>query len=250
VDELDQLVGAFNDMCASLETAFGELRDLSARLINAEESERARLARALHDDISQRLAMLAIEAALKERELVDAAAGREALRAMRGDLSQIGEDVHSLCYALHPTVLQHLGLAGALKAECDRFSRLEAIPVRLKVDGVPDHLPPKVALGLFRVAQEALRNIGRHARARSAIVSVQCEDDGLRLSVQDDGVGFDPAQLRRAPSLGHASMRQRMQLLHGELEIDSEPGHGTTVLAWAPLSKEAHRDSSASVAGR
>jgi signal transduction histidine kinase len=238
VDELDQLVGAFNGMCASLQTALGELRDLSARLINAEESERARLAHALHDDVSQRLAMLAIEAALKERGLADAGAGREALRAMRDDLARISEDVHSLSYAFHPAVLHDLGLAEALKAECDRFSRLEAIPVKLKADGVPDHLPPEVALGLFRVAQEALRNVVRHARARSAIVSIQHEDDALRLSVEDDGVGFDPAQPRSAPSLGHASMRQRMRILHGELEIDSAPGLGTKVLAWAPLQGE------------
>jgi signal transduction histidine kinase len=247
VDELDQLVGGINDMCARLQTAFGELRDLSARLINAEESERARLARAMHDDVSQRLALLAIEAAVKERGLPDAAAGREALRAMRGDLARISEDVHSLSYALHPTILGDLGLAAALKAECDRFSRLEAIPVRLRVDGVPDHLPPEVALGLFRVAQEALRNIARHARARSAIVSVQYEDDALRLSVQDDGVGFDPAQPHSAPSLGHTSMRERMRLLHGELEIDGAPGHGTMVLAWAPLNKEAYHESPAGV---
>jgi signal transduction histidine kinase len=247
-DELDQLVEGFNDMCASLLTAFGELRDLSARLINAEESERARLARAMHDDVSQRLALLAIEAALKERGVADAAAGREALRAMRGDLVRISEDVHSLSYALHPTILQDLGLAAALKAECDRFSRLEAIPVKLKADGVPDHLPSEVALGFFRVAQEALRNIARHARARSAIVSAQYENDALRLSVQDDGVGFDPAQPRSAPSLGLVSMRERMRLLYGELEIDSAPGHGTMVLAWAPLNKEAHHESPAGVA--
>jgi signal transduction histidine kinase len=238
VDELDQVVGAFNDMCASLQTAFGDVHDLSAQLINAQENERARLAAALHDDVSQRLALLAIEAALKERGLGDAAAGREALRAMRDDLTRISEDVHSLSYALHPAVLQDLGLAEALKAECDRFSRLEGIPVRFKADGAPDHLPPEVALGLFRVAQEALRNIARHARAKSAIVSVQYEEDALRLSVQDDGVGFDPAQPVRAPSLGHASMRQRMRLLHGELEIDSAPGHGTMILAWAPLRGE------------
>jgi signal transduction histidine kinase len=238
VDELDQVVGALNDMCASLQTAFGDVHDLSAQLINAQENERARLAGALHDDVSQRLALLAIEAALKERGLADAAAGREALRAMRDNLTRISEDVHSLSYALHPAVLQDLGLAEALKAECDRFSRLEAIPVRLKADGVPDHLPPEVALGLFRVAQEALRNIARHARAKSAIVSVQYEDDALRLSVQDDGVGFDPARPVKAPSLGHASMRQRMRLLHGELEIDSALGHGTMILAWAPLRKE------------
>jgi signal transduction histidine kinase len=102
---------------------------------------------------------------------------------------------------------------------------------------VPDPLPPDTALCLFRVAQEALRNVARHARARTAEISLLSIDGGLQLAVQEDGVGFHPARDRERPSLGLSSMKERVHLLGGELDIDSAPGHGTTIVAWVPLTK-------------
>jgi signal transduction histidine kinase len=225
-----------------------EARDLSGRLISAQEDERARLARALHDDITQRLALLAIDAGRQESSICDAAT-KQALRSMRNHLTRLSEDVHALCYALHPAILRDLGLIEALKSECDRFRAVEGIPISFRAEENLDEPPQPVALCLFRIAQEALRNVARHAGASAIDVRLRFVDGGLQLSVRDNGVGFDPARKQARPSLGYASMRQRVSLVGGELHVDSEPGHGTTVQAWAPLNKEADRESSASVAG-
>jgi signal transduction histidine kinase len=153
-------------------------------------------------------------------------------------LVRLSEDVHALSYQLHPSVLEDLGLVAALKAEGEHFTRRESIPVEVKVREIPEPVPRSAALCLFRVAQEALRNVARHARARTVEVSLHGLEGGLQLAVRDDGCGFDPAAQRDRPSLGLASMRERVHLLDGELDIDSAPGHGTTILAWVPLNKE------------
>ena len=209
-------------------------RDLSGRLIQAQEAERARLARELHDDITQRLARLAIDAGRLETaggDLKQSGTWRE----VRDGLVQLSEDVHSLSYQLHPSLLEDLGLADALKAECERFRRQQAIPVAIKLEAMPAKIPPDTGLCLFRLTQEALRNVARHADASQVSVSLRPLDGGLQLAVGDNGRGFDPALKREHHSLGLASMRERMRLLSGELDIESTPGHGTTVVAWVPL---------------
>lgn len=211
---------------------------LSGRLIDAHEDERRRLARELHDDITQRLASLAISAAkLSGADAQPAAV--DISRSIRKELVQLSEDVHGLSYRLHPSVLDDLGLEEAIKAECERVERIDGVRVELDADIPRQSIPKDAALGIYRVAQEALRNIGRHAKASVVQLSVTLKDNGLRLTVTDDGTGFEPAlQARRLrPSLGHASMRERMRLLGGELEIRSSPGAGTTVLAWVPIAK-------------
>jgi PAS domain S-box-containing protein len=210
------------------------LRGFSARLINTQEKERARLARELHDDITQRLARLAIDVG----KCTPGSPGEppaDMARSVRDGLIQLSEDVHALSYRLHPSILEDLGLAAALKAEAARFARQDAIPVEVKVQDIPETVSSEAALCVFRVAQEAFRNAARHAGARSMKLSLRSLDDGLQLAVQDDGCGFEPALQRERPSLGLASMRERVHLVGGELEIESAPGHGTTVLAWVPL---------------
>jgi signal transduction histidine kinase len=209
---------------------------LSGRLINAQEQERSRLARELHDDVTQRLASLAIDAGREERVLSGSAGAT--VRAMREGLVRLSEDVHALSYRLHPSILEDLGLVEALRAECERFSR--ACPIRLEADArdLPERLPRDVALCLFRIAQEALRNVARHAKASEAQVHLRRLKGGLQLAVRDDGAGFDPKQDRVRTSLGHASMRQRVFLLGGKVEIDSRPGHGTAIRAWVPLKED------------
>ena len=118
----------------------------------------------------------------------------------------------------------------------------------MKAQEIPEPLPHAVALCLYRITQEALRNVRRHAGASAVQVSLRRLDGGVQLAVRDNGAGFDPAQHRDRPSLGHASMRQRIYQLKGELEVESAPGHGTTVLAWVPL-KEEQREPSARAAG-
>jgi signal transduction histidine kinase len=176
------------------------------------------------------------------------AAGGEAMRAMREGLVRLSEDVHALSYRLHPSIIEDLGLIEALEAECQRFSELGSARIEVKAQKICEEPPRDVALCLFRVAQEALQNTGRHAEASTVRVTIRPLNGGLQLGVHDDGKGFDPGRHRDRPSLGLASMRQRIDLLDGSLDIESAPGHGTTVLAWVPL-KEGYCESSARAVG-
>lgn len=209
------------------------MRALSGRLIQAQEEERARLARELHDDITQRLARLAIDTGLAERQGIGQQ-GSGKMRGVREELVRLSEDVHGLSYRLHPSLLKDLGLAEALKAECERVSRGGTCPATITIRDVPGPVPNDAALCLFRVAQESLSNAARHARARSVEVALQGLDGGLQLTVRDDGIGFDPALPRDRAGLGLASMRERVRLLGGRLEIASTPGKGTAITAWLP----------------
>jgi signal transduction histidine kinase len=208
--------------------------ELSGRLIIAQEQERARLARELHDDLTQRLAVLAIEAGREDLKPT-AVAGGSMMGRMRESLIRLSEDVHALAYRLHPSILEELGLREALKSECEHFARMSSLTVDVSADGIPERVPHEVALCLFRVAQECLRNIARHASATAARIRVWHSQGRLHLLVTDNGVGFDPAQQRARPSLGHASMRQRVALLGGKLTIDSEILKGTTISVWVPI---------------
>jgi signal transduction histidine kinase len=216
------------------------MHDLSRRLIRAHEAERARLGRELHDDVTQRLAVLAIDVGRVERG-ADKVLEAETMRGIREGLVRLSEDIHALSYRLHPSVLEDLGLAEALRAECERFSRQESIPIDLKLLELPNAISPETALCLFRVAQEALRNVARHAKTSRVEITVRTLNGDLQLVVQDYGIGFDPASQRAHPSLGLASMRERVFLVNGELDIESTPGQGTTILVTVPIS--AHKNS-------
>ncbi len=205
--------------------------DLSGRLLTAHEDERRHLARELHDDLTQRLARLAIDAGRLEQ---GEGGNRSVAAAMRSDLVQLSEDVHALSYRLHPSVLDDLGLVEALRAECDRVARRGGLRVEVDARGVPEALPVDASLCLFRVAQEALSNAARHAGASAVTVLLLPSGRGLQLAVSDNGNGFDPAGSRHRASLGLASMRERVRLVHGQLDIESTPGRGTTVVAWVP----------------
>lgn len=214
-----------------------DARSLTQRLLSVHEAERSRVARELHDDVTQRLARLAIDAALAERGVAVVSKNGKP-RSMREELVRLSEDVHSLAYRLHPSILDELGLAEAIRAECDLFSRRGSLSVKFQSCDIPGKIPREAALCSFRIAQEALRNVERHAQACSVNVSLSLMDGGVQLAVRDDGIGFDPAKNRGKPTLGHASMRERLNLLQGELAIESEPGSGTTILAWVPLKGE------------
>jgi signal transduction histidine kinase len=219
---------------ARLREAVGEARDFAGRLIRAQEDERSRLGRELHDDITQRLAVLAIDVGRCERQAA-APADATLLARVREQLARLSSDVHALSYQLHPSILADLGLVEALEAEAERVRRIEGLPVELVTENVPDPMPRPVALCLYRVTQEALRNITRHAGARRARVTLRCEAGSIRLVVDDDGSGFDPDAVRRRPSLGLASMRQRVAAVGGSVRIDTGAGRGTCVEVVLPL---------------
>ena len=221
-------------------------QDLSGRLIYAQEEERSRLARELHDDVTQRLALLAIDAGREERK--PSPAGEAVMRTIREGLVQLSEDVHALSYRLHPSILADLGLREALKAECEHFSQTSSLRLELNADEIPEQVPQDVGLCLFRIAQESLRNIARHASASRVEMRLRYVDGGCQLTVRDDGVGFDPEQHRDRRSLGLASMRQRVALLGGKLKIDSKLHQRTIVSAWVPW-KEAWSEPPARAAG-
>jgi signal transduction histidine kinase len=214
------------------------LRDLSRRLMQAHEHERALLARELHDDVTQRLAVLAIDVGRAELDVRDQPHA-EALRSVREGLVRLSEDIHSLAYQLHPSVLEELGLVEALRAECERRLRQGHLDISMDLDPSCAAIRNDAALCLFRVAQEAMSNVAHHAGTRAAHVTLRKMDDGLLLAVRDNGAGFDTAAQSKGRSLGLASMRERVRLVNGTLDIETAPGHGTAVIAWVPLQSEA-----------
>ncbi len=210
-----------------------ELRDLSRRLIQAHEEERALLARELHDDVTQRLAVLAIDVGRAELA-APGGAPAETMQAVREGLTRLSEDIHTLAYQLHPSVLEELGLVEALRTECERIGRQGRVEISVELEPLPAIVGKDAALCLFRVAQEALNNVIRHAGARAASVVLRQMDGGLIVAVRDDGIGFDPGSPRQGRSLGLASMRERLRLVNGTIDIDSAPGRGTAIVAWVP----------------
>jgi PAS domain S-box-containing protein len=210
-----------------------ELSTLSRRLIQAQEAERALLARELHDDVTQRMAVLAIDLGRAESG-APGGVQSEILRTVREGLVRLSEDIHSLAYRLHPSVLEELGLAEALRTECERRGRRGGIDITLDLDPVPAAFGKDAALCLYRVAQEALNNVIRHARAHTANVVLRQMDGGLLLAVRDDGVGFDAGEPRGRGSLGLVSMQERLRLVNGTLDVESAPAHGTSITAWVP----------------
>lgn len=217
--------------------AEAEQRRLLDRLITAQEEERRRIARELHDDLNQRLAVLAIEVeglAAHPPEEPSELAGR--LRALQQKVAELSEDVHDLAYELHPAILEDLGLAAALRSFAADCLKRQGIHVTLRQSPLPEPLPQAAAACLYRVAQEALRNVAKHARVAGAELIVERAGAGVRLCVRDAGVGFDAGGPgRRNGGLGLQSMQERVDMLNGRLTVRSRPGQGTEVEAWVPL---------------
>jgi signal transduction histidine kinase len=206
------------------------------RLVRAQEEERRHIARELHDDLTQRLAVLAIEAGKLEQAPGCPDEARRKARDMREQLVALSEGVHSLSRQLHPSILDDLGLVDALRAECLGMGQRDGIAVRFGTHGVPNAFSREVALCVYRVAQEALRNVARHAQTRRASVRLWANDRELILQVRDRGKGFDVAARGKA-GLGLSSMRERVRLVRARLTVLSRPGEGTRVSVRVPLSR-------------
>ncbi len=219
----------------SLRKTQDELRLLAGRLLQAQEDERRRIAREMHDDWTQRLAVLAIDAARLETQLDPSSNAHRQLQEMSGELVRLSEDVHALSRQLHPSILDDLGLVNALRSECASVTRREGVAVAYRSDDVTDSLPKDVALCVYRVAQEALRNVVKHAGTAEARVTLIRSGRRLILTVQDRGVGFDAADVRaRGRASGSPAWGSGSAWFEGNFPSNSKPGQGTTVTVRVP----------------
>jgi signal transduction histidine kinase len=212
---------------------------LSGLLINAQEMERSRLASELHDDFSQRLALLALELENASEALPDSsAATKRKLHELLNSASELGADLHTVSRRLHPSTLESLGLVRGLKALCEEFTSRQGIEIVFSPKNIPPAVPPNVALCLFRVAQEGLQNLRKYSGASQGQVDLRKAGDKLFLSVSDNGRGFDAKEMRDRVGLGIRSMGERARLVGGRFAIHSEPGKGTRIDVCIPLQPE------------
>jgi signal transduction histidine kinase len=216
-----------------------DLSKLTGRIINAQEEALRRLSRELHDDLTQRLAALALDAALIEKQLNPAQPQVvQNLKDLRTNLSEVAEEVHDLSRQLHPSILDDLGLVQAVQAEFAAFTKKTGIDLSFTHHDFPDSVAQPLALCLYRVIREGLQNIAKHSGARAVSITLQGLSDGIRLLIQDKGIGFDPKEVKKKAGIGLSSMRERVRLINGTISFKSKPGQGTEIEVFIPLGGE------------
>jgi len=212
-----------------------EIQGLTARLINAQEEERTRLARELHDDLSQQIAALSIATSNLKADIPEEQAGARAQSdRLQQNLAGLAEGIRRLSHELHPAVLEHAGLAAALRAYCSEFSSLTGVRVALEVEGSFGGVPSAVSLCIYRIVQEALQNVAKHARVTDASVQLRRSPEILSLSIADLGAGMAPDRTGAAAGLGLVSIKERTRLVNGTVQIRSMPNRGTTITVKIP----------------
>jgi PAS domain S-box-containing protein len=214
------------------------IHDLAGRLIVRQEVERQRIARELHDDIGQGIALLKVEIDLMATG-VDSEQTRTQLYKLSSRVGEIASDVHDVSYELHPSRLRAIGLVSALQSLCRDTSAQRNVRVTFTQGIIPPSVDADVSLCLYRIAQESLHNIVRHSHARDAHVTITCDDGFVSLQIADSGIGFDPRHVVHA-GLGLHSMRERVAILNGQLTIDAAQGSGTQIMVRIPLGSPAH----------
>ena len=224
-----------------LRASRAELRILAGRLIRGQEDERKRVARELHDDLSQRLSALQLGSADLARLAPATSSAAADHLAHQEHLAEIVEEVRRLAFDLHPAILTHLGLRAALHSFCVEFSAREGIDVEFNAQKEPASLQEEVALCLYRVTQEALRNVARHSGAKSVSVTLKIAEGGLHLAIRDRGNGFDARPGWSGEGLGLLSMNERVMLVHGTFRVRSKVGHGTQIEVWVPVASKKTR---------
>ena len=212
------------------------LADVSRRLIEAQEQERHRIARELHDDIGQRLALLAVELEQLHQSHSDLPEIRRRMGELHKQVIEIATDTQTLSHELHSTKLEYLGPVVAMQGLCRELGEQTNMKIDFKSQDLPAPLPPNISLCLFRVLQEALHNSVKHSGARHIEVGLWGTPNEIHLVVSDLGVGFDSEAARERRGLGLVSMEERLKLLQGTISIESEPQRGTTIHARVPLS--------------
>jgi len=212
-----------------------EVQELAGRLIHSQEEERRRIARELHDGLSQELAAISIGLSRLKKELQDNQhPPPESLLNLQEKMLRLAQDVRELSHSLHPAVLEHVGLVAALQGYCDEFQTAAGIRVNFTATLEAEEIAPEKALGLYRITQEALQNVGKHSRASEARVTLERDRQALLLEISDNGVGFDPQSATRMRNLGLASMQERARLLGGMFDIQSKASIGTTISVRVP----------------
>ncbi len=213
-----------------------ELRRLTNKLITAQEEERQRLARELHDDISQRLAVLSMDAGKIERRLNTKSDWLfDSFRRMQAELVNLSSDIHAISRRLHPSILEDLGLSDAIKSESEAIIKREGIVINYEAGSIPPDLSKDVSLCLYRILQEGIRNITKHAGATEINIYLTCQKNEICLAIEDNGQGFDLNEMDKKPGLGLASMDERIRFIGGNINIGSKPGAGTHILVKAPV---------------
>lgn len=233
---------------AALEESETARHELARRLTNAQEKERTRIARELHDDIGQSLAILRIQM-LRAGQPVSGLIGKRhpTIAQLCDNLKVLAEKVSRLSHQLHSSELEYLGLAVAIQSHCREFAEKYKIAVECSCNDIPENLDSLLALSMLRIVQEALHNAGKHSKAKSIEVAVQGSPTELSLLISDDGVGFDLEEAKLAAGLGLISMRERVHLAGGDFKISSQPGEGTCIAARVPLTGTTQEASSTAI---
>jgi PAS domain S-box-containing protein len=221
--------------------------NVSRKLIEAQEQERARIGRELHDDIGQRLALVAVELQQLHEDTLVLPEVRSRMGEFQKQITEIADDIQFLSHELHSAKLQYLGIAGAIRGFCQEFSEQQKVEIDFKVHDVPRPLSPDISLCLFRVLQEALHNAAKHSGVRQFEVRLWGTSDEIHLTVTDSGAGFDREAAKESRGLGLISMEERLKLVNGTLSIDSQPKRGTTIHARVPF--DSSSDSARAAAG-
>jgi two-component system CheB/CheR fusion protein len=213
-----------------------EVRALAASLLTVQEDERRKVSRELHDQICQQLASLAIEIGGLAADPPPPGEAQDRLRALQARVVKASEETRHIAYELHSSVLDDLGLAASLRALCEEFSgRATNVKLKFTHGDLPPAVPRTVASCLYRVAQESLHNIEKHANAQHVLVALTLRDGIMVLAVADDGVGFDQEAIKGRGGLGLIGMGERARLVNGKLSIETRPGHGTRIALEVPL---------------
>jgi signal transduction histidine kinase len=236
--ELEQLSITINTMLDNLAAGRERMKKLGAEVIYAEEKERAQMARELHETVGQTLAAASLQVAAIANDLAGNATFPRL--AVVSDLLRTAlEEIRSVSRSLHPRVAADLGLPAALEALGDATQNRSLAVVRVNIDIAGVVIPSALSATLYRVAQEALRNVERHADAGRVTVSLRAKPGYVELEVTDDGCGFERPLERKTGNSGYSAMRERLSLAGGELHIDRVKGRGTCVLAWVGMDSEA-----------
>jgi signal transduction histidine kinase len=210
--------------------------DLAVQVIVAQEAERRRFSREMHDDLAQKVALLEFQIEGMKRKFDQRDGATAELECLRTSVAALAEDLHRICYRLHPVVLDNLGLVAGVDFLCNEFARMSGVNPKFVSETVPDKVPSSVALCLYRVVQEALNNVHKHACAQQVAVLLRGFSNGIRAIVSDRGRGFRMNDAESNFGLGLTFICERVKLLGGQSSIRSAPDRGTRVEVFVPFS--------------